>query len=258
MADGGDGDPAQLTATGGIGGWFTGGEGNQTGGVAGLFFGGDAFLEEGGSAGIWSSGGFGGTGNNLVQGPAALFFGYVEITGELTASSKSFKIDHPLDPANKFLVHSSVESDERLTVYSGNVTTDAQGEARVQLPEWFEVLNTDFRYHLTVIGQFAQAIVSNKIADNQFGIRTDKPNVEVSWQVTGVRQDTYAKANPLNVERQKDARERGHYMDPRLHDAPENRSVSWARYPGVMKTIEDARARKLAAARRGLRNTRES
>ena len=34
---------------------------------------------------------------------AGLFLGAVEVDGNLTKSSGSFKIDHPLDPANKYL-----------------------------------------------------------------------------------------------------------------------------------------------------------
>jgi hypothetical protein len=70
---------------------------------------------------------------------------------------------------------------------SGNVTTDAHGDAIVTLPDDFAAHQRDFRYQLTVIGQFAQAIVSSEINDNRFAIKTDRPNVKVSWQVTGVR-----------------------------------------------------------------------
>jgi CRP-like cAMP-binding protein len=77
-------------------------------------------------------------------------------------------------------------------------------------------LNADFRYQLTVIGQFAQAIVARKIESNRFEIRTSVPNIEVSWQVTGVRQDAFANANPLVVEQEKDARLRGFYIHNKL------------------------------------------
>ena len=84
-----------------------------------------------------------------------------------------------------------------LNIYNGNIVTDTEGNATVQLPDYFESLNMDFRYQLTVIGQFAQAIIFEKIKDNQFKIKTDKPNVEVSWLVTGVRNDRYAKENRI-------------------------------------------------------------
>ena len=43
--------------------------------------------------------------------------------------------------------------------------------------------------------------------------------MEVSWQVTGVRQDAYAKANPLVVEPEKDARLRGYFIHPKFYGA---------------------------------------
>ena len=96
------------------------------------------------------------------SGYAGDFFGDVNINGTVYTGAKDFKIDHPLDPANKYLFHASVESSEMMNIYTGNITTDSQGQATVQLPEWFEVLNTDFRYQLTVIGQFAQAIIGRQ------------------------------------------------------------------------------------------------
>ena len=120
---------------------------------------------------------------------AAYFVGDVQIDGTLSKSGGSFKIDHPQDPANKYLVHSFVESPDMMNIYNGNVTTDNSGIAEVSLPSYFEALNIDFRYQLTVIGQFAQAIIKEEISGNHFTIQTDKPNVKVSWQVTGVRND---------------------------------------------------------------------
>jgi hypothetical protein len=106
-----------------------------------------------------------------------------------------------------------------MNIYTGNVTTDGEGTATVQLPEWFEALNRDFRYQLTVLGQFAQAIVADKVANHRFRIKTDKPNVEVSWQVTGIRHDAFANANRLQVEEEKSTADRGHYLHPELFGA---------------------------------------
>ena len=177
---------------------------------------------------------------------AGEFIGNVEVEGTLSKDSGSFKIDHPLDPANKYLYHSFVESPDMMNIYNGNVTTSAAGEAVVTLPEWFETLNRDFRYQLTVLGQFAQAIVSSKVANHQFSIKTDKPDVEVSWQVTGIRQDAWANAHRIPVEEMKSEKERGFYRHPELYNAPPEKSVSWARHPRVMKPIKAARAAKLA------------
>lgn len=186
-----------------------------------------------------------GKANGQPSGFAGHFAGDVEVSGAITAGTKDFKIDHPLDPANKYLVHASVESSEMKNIYDGNVTTDSQGYATVQLPEWFEVLNTDFRYQLTVIGQFAQAIVAKKIENDRFEIRTSAPKVEVSWQVTGVRQDAFAKAHPLVVEQQKDAGLRGYYIHPELYGVPEEKGIEWARHPEIMQRLKDRETKQL-------------
>ena len=179
---------------------------------------------------------------------AGFFDGNVEVTGTISNDSGSFKIDDPLDPANKYLYHSFVESPDMMNIYNGNVTTDAQGDAVVALPEWFETLNRDFRYQLTVMGQFSQAIVSSKVANHQFSIKTDKPNVEVSWQVTGIRQDAWANAHRIPVEEMKSEKERGFYKHPELYNAPAEKSTMWARFPQVMKRMQAARTSKVASA----------
>jgi hypothetical protein len=140
--------------------------------------------------------------------------GDVNITGSISKGGGSFKIDDPLDPANKYLYHSFVESPDMMNVYNGNVTTDAHGLATIVLPEYFEALNRDFRYQLTVIGQFAQAIVASEIHGNRFTIRTSKKGVRVSWQVTGIRQDAYANVHRIPTEVDKPLQEQGHYLHP--------------------------------------------
>lgn len=216
---------------GGAGIYGVGGSGAMSDGLGGLFQGGSG-SRNGGGDGLDAYSG---------SGPAGVFHGSVEVIGNLSKSSGSFKIDHPLDPANKYLYHSFVESPDMMNIYNGNVVTDSAGNAVVQLPEWFETLNRDFRYQLTVVGQFSQAIVASKVANHQFAIKTDKPEVEVSWQVTGIRQDPWANAHRIPVEELKSERERGFYLSPDLYGAPPERSVAWARHPETMKRIEASR-----------------
>jgi hypothetical protein len=147
---------------------------------------------------------------------AGVFDGNVDVIGNLSKSGGSFKIDDPIDPAGKYLSHSFVESPDMKNVYDGVVTTDASGFATVTMPAWFEALNRDFRYQLTAMGQFSQAIIARKIANGQFTIQTDKPNVEVSWQITGIRQDAWANAHRIPVEQEKTAGEKGRYLHPEL------------------------------------------
>jgi hypothetical protein len=160
-----------------------------------------------------------------TNGYAGYFQGKVHITGALTKGSGSFKIDHPLDPANKYLSHSFVESPDMMNVYNGNVTLDDAGEAVVELPAWFEVLNRNFRYQLTCIGSFAPVYVAEEVSDNRFRIAGGSPGMKVSWQVTGIRQDAFAKAHPIVVEEEKPAEEKGFYLHPKELGQPDSLAI---------------------------------
>lgn len=140
--------------------------------------------------------------------------GDLDVKGTLSKASGSFKIDHPLDPLNKYLYHSFVESPDMMNIYNGNIVTDANGIAQVKLPDYFEALNRDFRYQLTVIGEFTQAIIYQKVKDNSFVIKTQTPNVEVSWQVTGIRKDAYAEKNRIPNTVEKPESEKGRHLYP--------------------------------------------
>jgi hypothetical protein len=135
----------------------------------------------------------------------------LQVVGTITATTKLFTIDHPLDPEHKLLRHSCVESNEYKNLYDGIATTDATGYATITLPDWFEALNENFRYQLTIIDSddsgdpLLWARVARKLDRNQFVIRTSRGNTEVSWQITGNRKDTYVKEHPLEVEGTKPA-----------------------------------------------------
>ena len=142
------------------------------------------------------------------------FIGDVQATGEVSMSAAAFKIDHPLDPDNKYLQHSLVESPDMMSIYNGNATTDDRGYAEIQLPEYFSALNQDFRYQLTPIGAFAQAIIAREIVNNSFLVQTDKPNIKISWQVTGIRHDVWANKHRIEVETLKSDSKRGTRLHP--------------------------------------------
>lgn len=170
-------------------------------------------------------------GENTGGGYAGYFSGATNTRGNSVASGATYTIDHPQDPANKYLNMSAVSSPDLMNVYNGNITTDAKGEATVALPGYVEALNKDFRYQLTVIGTFAQAIVGTEIAGNQFTIKTDKPNVKVSWQVTGVRKDPFAVQNQAPAEQDKPGVERGYYRHPELYNQPADKTIPDAYMP---------------------------
>ena len=184
----------------------------------------------------------GGVGGSGTPGWAGFFWGGdVDVEGTLYAEAKDFKIDHPQDPGNKYLFHTSVESSEMMNIYSGNVVTDELGLATVTLPSWFESLNTDFRYQLTIVGRKAQAWISQEVQHGQFKISTDATNVKVSWQITGVRQDAFAKAHPLVVEQDKPVKEKGFYINPELYGQPEQKQTEWGRHPQQMQRMKEMR-----------------
>jgi hypothetical protein len=217
------------SSSGGTGGSLIGGVSTAGNGGDGLFAVGALGVGMGKKGGRGIIAIPGGGAGGATAGLAGEFLGDVEISGNLSKGGGSFKIDHPLDPENKYLYHSFVESPDMMNIYNGNVTTDQNGDAVVELPDWFEALNKGFRYQLTVIGTFAQAIVSEKVKGNHFAIKTTAPNVEVSWQVTGIRRDAYAEKHRIPVEEAKAERERGYYLHPDAFNQPEERNVERVR-----------------------------
>jgi trimeric autotransporter adhesin len=225
-AFGGNGDPNSGSA-GGTGIYGQGGGGTNGDGYGGYFIGGTQSLY---GHGIVA---------NAGSGYAGYFNGDVNVTGNLSKGGGSFKIDHPLDPANKYLYHSFVESPDMMNVYNGTVALDANGEAVISMPQWFDVLNRDFRYQLTCIGGFAPVYIAEELANNQFKIGGGHAGLKVSWQVTGIRRDAWANAHRIPVEEQKDARERGFYIHPELYGAPPEKQIEWAHHPEMMKRMKE-------------------
>ncbi len=151
--------------------------------------------------------------------------GDLNVSGNISKGGGSFKIDHPLDPENKYLCHSFVESPDMMNIYNGNVILDEKGEAVVELPEWFETLNMDFRYQLTCIGGYAPIYIAEKIKNNKFKIAGGKNGLEVSWQVTGIRHDPYANKHRIKVEVEKTGKEKGHYLYYKEYNQPFENSI---------------------------------
>lgn len=149
------------------------------------------------------------------------FFAGLLYANSASSGVKAFTIDHPMDPANKVLNHSSVESDERLNLYRGEVITDKNGRATITLPNYFDALNEEALYQLTVVANeesdFVMAQVSQRLKNGKFKIRTSAPNTTVSWQVSGRRHDPTSNYYPLEVERNKTKDEKGKYFVPEAY-----------------------------------------
>lgn len=210
-----------------------------------------------------SDGGYGLYG--VAQSPTGTTYGVAGYTisptgwalyafGDFGASGlKSFRIDHPTDPENKYLVHYATESPYPQNFYGGNVTTDGDGYAWVELPPYFDAINANVKYQLTIVddhdtGGFVQVKVSRKVAANRFQIRTSAPRVEVSWRVEADRADRYTvRKRPTDVVEKVEG-ERGTYQNPELYGQPAARGIDAGRShkldgPNVQPRSASARVR---------------
>ena len=161
----------------------------------------------------------------------ALGYGVFAIGDLGTSGAKTFKIDHPADPENKYLKHFSIESDEVLNLYRGTIKLDDKGEAIVTLPSYFHLVNKDFSYQLTSIGVASPNLfVSKEIAEGKFAIAGGKPGQKVSWTVYADRNDPYIQQHPENtiVEGDKNEAEKGKYFHPALYGQPESKKLNMA------------------------------
>jgi hypothetical protein len=146
--------------------------------------------------------------------------------------TKSFQIDHPLFPETHYLNHFCTEGPDPMNAYSGNVVTDAKGYATIQLPDYFESINRDFRYQLTVVDDgerddFVLVKVVRKIRNNQFTIRTSAPHVEVSWEVKAIRNDRYVQKYGYQTVQEKEDSIKGKYVQPELYGMPKEYGIHY-------------------------------
>ena len=232
------------------------GESNSGTGVLGESISGDAVLgftgadvgaavagfSSGRSFGIsgWSNQGIGVFGIGAVG--AAEFIGDGDVSGTLTKGGGGFKIDHPLDPANKYLFHSFVESSDRKNVYDGEAVLDTNGEALVELPDWFETLNKECHYQLTPIGAPGPNLyIAEEVRHHRFKIAGGTSGMRVCWQVTGIRQDPWAQANALVIEQEKLTDERDRYLHPEVHGHAAEKSVWRVRHPEIHHRFSEHR-----------------
>ncbi len=177
--------------------------------------------------------------NNTTEALAGQFVGNVSVIGDLSASGvKPFRIDHPDDPANKYLLHYAAESPEVINFYSETVTLDERGEAVVELPHYFAKINTRPRYQLTAVGapmpmlhvalKISEAALSagakaepgEVAAICSFRIAGGAPGGEVSWRVEALRNDRWVQQRGAPVEVEKEGLEKGTYQHPELYGQP--------------------------------------
>jgi len=231
----------QSASTGGTGvyGWATATSGNPVGVV------GRSDSPDGagvlGYASANSTSAIGVYGQATSAGYAGYFLGNVHVEGNFSASgSKAFKIDHPLDPANRYLYHFAQEGPEVQNVYNGVVTLDASGEAVVTLPAYFSALNAGpFRYQLTPIGApMPNLYIAQEIQGNTFRIAGGAPGKKVSWEVTAIRNDPYLRDHTVQAEVDKLAGERGTYLYPEGYGQPQEMGLDYQRNRDLLERPE--------------------
>ncbi|TSC62232.1 MAG: hypothetical protein Athens041674_537 [Parcubacteria group bacterium Athens0416_74] len=126
------------------------------------------------------------------------FRGNLAISGALSKGAGTFVIDHPLDPKNKLLYHSFVESPDVKNLYDGIAQLDENGEAVIELPEYFDALNKTPRYQYFPLDEAMPGLyVKETEGENRFAIAGGTPGGRVSWQITGIRHDPYILKNPV-------------------------------------------------------------
>lgn len=243
-----------------FGGYFQGkSDASVRVGAYGIALSKNAAIATGSSYGLWGVGAeglnaygiYGTTTGTATNEYGGYFSGNLHCTGTLSKGAGSFKIDHPLDPENKYLQHSFVESPDMMNIYNGNVALDANGEALVQLPNWFTALNKDFRYQLTAIGAPGPNLyIAAEVDNNQFKIAGGQPQSRVSWQVTGIRHDNYAEANRIRVEVAKPPQERGTYMHPEAFGLGEERYVNYEQEKAARELVRPSTGRTTSDAQR--------
>ncbi|MBT6440127.1 MAG: hypothetical protein HOK72_10535 [Flavobacteriales bacterium] len=149
--------------------------------------------------------------------------------GDLGASGiKTFSIDHPKDPENKYLRHFSIEANEVLNVYRGNAEFDTNGDAVVVLPDYFDMVNNDnVSYQLTPVGGYAPLYIKEKVVNGQFLVGGGTAGMEVSWIIHVERDDPYMQQHPekRNVEVEKEDWNKGKYLQPVLYNESDDKRI---------------------------------
>jgi hypothetical protein len=141
---------------------------------------------------------------------------------------KSFRIDHPLDPQNSYLLHYSAEAPEPENMYNGVIALDGAGQAWVELPDYFAEINKDYRYQLTALDvAMPELHVAQRIQGNRFLIGGGKPGQEVSWEVKAVRNDRWVRKYGAPSELAKPPHERGKFQRPELYGMPAEMGIDF-------------------------------
>ena len=136
---------------------------------------------------LWTSAGIALTHSIMQQSATTMI-----VSGQIKAITKSFKIDHPLDPKNKYLEHGSLEGPEHGAYQRG--TAEGYGTVTVNLPDYWEALvDKNYTIHITsrcnsnlyIYSQSQNSFQIRRIGSSFFG----KPYILFDYFVIGQRTD---------------------------------------------------------------------
>lgn len=136
---------------------------------------------------LWTSAGVALTHSIMQQSDTTMI-----VSGQIKAITKSFKIDHPLDPKNKYLEHGSLEGPEHGAYQRG--TADGYGTVTVKLPDYWEAL-VDEKYTIHITSRCNHNLYIYSQSQNSFQIRRigssffGKPYILFDYFVIGQRTD---------------------------------------------------------------------
>jgi hypothetical protein len=128
--------------------------------------------------GVSISKAWGGNGNLFVEG------------------AKNFRIDHPLDPKGRYLVHSAIEGPEAAVFYRGEAQL-GDGICEVTLPHYFEALTRRDNRTVQITPRLVDAegtsaLAASSVVEGRFLVRAidgRNPSQRFYWEVKAVRAD---------------------------------------------------------------------
>jgi hypothetical protein len=138
---------------------------------------------------VGTAGTSGTTALTLTGGDSSATNPAVNITGHLTASSKSFNIPHPIYD-DKRLIYGCLEGPEYGAYNRGTVELDViPDRIPVELPDyWFKLVGNDYTVTLTPYGPY-NLWIDEKCEDGFFVSTSASDHVKFDWIVTGGRKD---------------------------------------------------------------------
>nr|NQU91759.1 hypothetical protein [Bacteroidota bacterium] len=176
---------------------------------------------------------------------AGYFNGDVYVAGGFFGGKASSVIDHPLDPENKVLCNNFVESPENLLIYRGKTQLDNNGEALVEMPDYFIAFTKEDEasIQLTPVGK-PQSDIRYEfsyewLADfNSFNIYGE-PGRQISWMVLADRDDPVIHELGRSIEEEKGPDnklcKKGKLLYPEAYGYPESMGSNYEMEQKILK-----------------------